>query len=76
MMPRSLGRWTWLSPKTIDAWLDPRDKDGPGRVAAQLCDPDNVGSPGRALRPVELATDETGSHRLNTVQNPSPDTHG
>ncbi|WP_442546133.1 SOS response-associated peptidase (plasmid) [Arthrobacter sp. KN11-1C] len=58
-----------LSPGNIDAWLDPRDKDGAGLLDLVRSEAYDVAADW-ALRPVELVKDEDGRHRLETVDNP------
>ncbi|MGM7774454.1 SOS response-associated peptidase [Arthrobacter sp. KNU-44] len=58
-----------LAAGTIDAWLDPRDKDGLGLLDLVRGEAYDVAADW-ALRPVELVKDEDGRQRLETVENP------
>lgn len=58
-----------LAPGTIDAWLDPRNKDGLGLLDVVRGEAYDVAA-GWALRAVELVKDEDGRQRLETVENP------
>ena len=58
-----------LSPGTIDAWLDPRDKDGLGLLDLVRGEAYDVAADW-TLRPVELVKDQDGWQRVETVTNP------
>ncbi|MGO4585578.1 SOS response-associated peptidase [Arthrobacter sp. 2RAF6] len=58
-----------LAAGTIDAWLDPRDKDGLGLLDLVRGEAYDVAADW-TLRPVELVKDEDGRQRLETVENP------
>ena len=58
-----------LAAGTIDAWMDPRDKDGLGLLDLVRGEAYDVAA-GWALRPVELVKDDDGRQRLETVANP------
>ncbi len=58
-----------LAAGTIDAWLDPRDKDGLGLLDLVRGEAYDVAADW-AIRPVELVKDEDGRQRLETVANP------
>ncbi|GAB2713835.1 SOS response-associated peptidase [Arthrobacter bambusae] len=58
-----------LASGTIDAWLDPRDKDGLGLLDLIRGEAYDVAADW-ALRPVELIKDDDGRQRLEAVSNP------
>lgn len=58
-----------LAAGTIDAWLDPRDKDGLGLLDLVRGEAYDVAADWN-LRPVELVRDEEGRQRLETVEDP------
>ena len=57
------------SPTTLDVRLDPRDKDGAGRLDMVRDEAYDVAA-GRTLRPVELVKDGHGRQHPDTVENP------
>ena len=58
-----------LAAGTIDAWLDPRDRDGLGLLDLIRGEAYDVAADWN-LRPVELIRDEGGVQRLEPVENP------
>jgi putative SOS response-associated peptidase YedK len=58
-----------LATGTIDAWLDPRDKDGVGLLDLVRGEAYDVAADW-TLRPVQLVKDDDGRQRLEPVANP------